>query len=125
RLRAVTVVAGVQMQRFVRLVVGPDVRLIDELQLAQARDERERKDAGLKMTDGAVLNENLAAPPPGRVAEAITVTASSPVMQSKAAGVVTAITKSGGEEQPIEVVVRSDFRSTAFWKPDVITDANG
>lgn len=29
------------------------------------------------------------------------------------------------EAVPIEVEVRSDFRSTALWKPDVITDANG
>ncbi|HEU4889569.1 MAG TPA: alpha-2-macroglobulin family protein, partial [Thermoanaerobaculia bacterium] len=33
--------------------------------------------------------------------------------------------EAANEAAPIDVQVRSDFRSTAFWKPDVITDANG
>jgi uncharacterized protein YfaS (alpha-2-macroglobulin family) len=31
----------------------------------------------------------------------------------------------GGEAAPNNVTVRSDFRATALWKPDVVTDANG
>jgi uncharacterized protein YfaS (alpha-2-macroglobulin family) len=45
-------------------------------------------------------------------AEAITVTAEAPVANEAA-------------PQQIDLQVRTDFRSTAFWKPDVVTDARG
>jgi hypothetical protein len=48
------------------------------------------------------------------VSEAITVSASAP-----------AVPKEVPTAQQIEVHVRSDFRSTAFWQPDVVTGADG
>jgi alpha-2-macroglobulin len=79
------------------------------------------------------------------VSESITVTASVPMtrrMEAQAtmapapppapppppAAVAPQAAKMAGEgaaANTIDVVVRSDFRSTAFWKPDVVTDANG
>jgi alpha-2-macroglobulin len=67
--------------------------------------------------------------------EAITVTASAPAMNQPApappppppAAVAPQMGKGAADAaaNPIAVQVRSDFRSTAFWKPDVVTDANG
>ena len=53
------------------------------------------------------------------VAEAITVTAAAPVVN------FTDVQELQKQGSPMEVIVRHDFRSTAFWKPDVITGANG
>src|SRR4029078_11755936 len=58
-----------------------------------------------------------AVPAPKPVSQSITVTAE--------AAAVSAYAKSNDGAAPIEVTVRSDFRSTAFWKPDVVTDASG
>ena len=33
--------------------------------------------------------------------------------------------EASGQDGAAAVVVRSDFRSTIFWKPDVVTDKNG
>jgi uncharacterized protein YfaS (alpha-2-macroglobulin family) len=69
------------------------------------------------------------------VSEAITVSANAPaVMQDFAAppppspqrSDMAAMKKEvGNEAPPIDVQVRSDFRSTALWKPDLVTDASG
>jgi hypothetical protein len=50
-------------------------------------------------------NVAMPAPPPAPVAEAITVTGE------------------GRADEQIDVQVRTDFRSTALWKPDIVTDA--
>jgi alpha-2-macroglobulin len=51
--------------------------------------------------------------PVAPVAEAVTVTASAPQM------------KDAAQQNQMQVEVRSDFRSTAFWKPDVVTGTDG
>jgi uncharacterized protein YfaS (alpha-2-macroglobulin family) len=109
RVRPVNVSSSVQSQRYVR-----------------RRDETQEED-GRKKDD--VINNGYAsldnvrggamAPPPAPVAQAITVTAEAPMMEKAAAFMDMKQTSA------VEVVVRSDFRSTAFWKPDVVTDANG
>jgi len=53
--------------------------------------------------------------PGGRVAESITVTAAAPLL---------AHPPPATPAKP-EIVVRHDFRSTAFWKPDIVTGGDG
>jgi uncharacterized protein YfaS (alpha-2-macroglobulin family) len=60
---------------------------------------------------------------PATVAQAITVSAGAPA--SKAFFGYADVQEMRQLAQSVVVVVRSDFRSTAFWKPDVVTDANG
>ena len=116
----ITVSAGVHSQQYVK---------VDEKTRAEEDKEEQGGGATAKLRAqgrvGNVANEwaldgvaTTAPPPPpapppsavptSPVMEAITVAAEAPVVQ-----------------QGIEVQVRSDFRSTAFWKPDVITDASG
>src|SRR5262249_35069925 len=59
---------------------------------------------------GVVGGTAVAVPKPQAVSEAITVTAESPLIMAPAA---------------MKIAVRSDFRSTAFWQPDVVTGADG
>jgi uncharacterized protein YfaS (alpha-2-macroglobulin family) len=129
---AVQVSSGVQSQRYVRYVKGKDDQLVDDRRL---RDEKKESDEERGVEGGVVggvvggmVGGVLAAPAPppatyaydaqkSPVAEAITVTASAPVLRKDGA----AANAVGG----MNVVVRSDFRSTAFWKPDVITGSDG
>ena len=131
RVRPLQVVAGVQMQRFARLVVGEDGRVIDESQVGakNAKDELSKLPVNRMLARSDVLPPP---PPPapapqrGAVAESITVTAqAAPMVEVSAAMAGTLGGQVREENQGIEVIVRSDFRSTAFWKPDVVTDANG
>ncbi|MGZ7030951.1 MAG: MG2 domain-containing protein, partial [Thermoanaerobaculia bacterium] len=128
-LTAVPVQAGasVQTQRYLALL-EKDAALIDDRELA----ERERRKALLDK-DGREENErddrgfavNAAAPPPpmeapmsrSAVAESITVTTEMKAMDALGAK------KEGGVTGQIQV--RSDFRSTAFWQPDVMTGPDG
>src|SRR6185436_8273193 len=61
------------------------------------------------------------APPPPPMAspvpqaEMITVTSQAAIADASKAG----------NGQAVDVQVRSDFRSTAFWQPDVVTDSSG
>ncbi len=125
---ALQAMASVQAQRYVTLV-EKDGKLIDERDLANARRDEEAKDkveggveAGVAggVAGGTIrMNEQRAMNAPSSrmaksasVAEAITVTAAAPALAPQAPG-------------SIEVVVRSDFRSTAFWQPDVRTGPDG
>jgi alpha-2-macroglobulin len=107
--------AGVQMQRYA-LLVERDGKLVDERQMHPARSD-ELKLVGNMV--GASVGRAMAkasdsfAPQLQRreaMAEAITVTAAA---------------NAAPEPAPIEIEVRTDFRSTAFWKPDVITGPDG
>ena len=103
----------------------------DKPEVPDERDDRLRRQAGRKERSdlGGVMGGARDA-----VSEAITVTASapqvappppSPVPVPEALADFAQEAKAVAGEVPIDVQVRSDFRSTAFWKPDVITDANG
>ena len=83
-------------------------------------DERlEHEEARAQREMGRTAGGVGAAPPPppapvapqSAITESITVTAASPAMFD-----------AGGAS---EVIVRSDFRSTAFWQPDIVTGADG
>jgi uncharacterized protein YfaS (alpha-2-macroglobulin family) len=60
------------------------------------------------------------------VAEMVTVTGSAPAAlpPPPAQRMMAKVTANQVTEEPA-VVVRTDFRSTVFWKPDVVTDENG
>jgi uncharacterized protein YfaS (alpha-2-macroglobulin family) len=123
------VAASVQSQRFVRLVEGEQEVLVDEEIAFRQKDEIEKKELdGVRGGSFGYANEvedrlesrrdartMPAPPPPAPMIQAAT------VMKSVVGGVLS------GVEGPatISVEVRSDFSSTAFWKPDVLTDANG
>jgi alpha-2-macroglobulin len=126
------VAASLHSQRYMKLIVR-NGRLVD----ADAVVDREEKDELGRRRDGYVVDGMdyasdmaMPAPPPaptappslGAVAEAITVTASAPQMAKESAAQGGAL---GQMNAQIDVQVRSDFRSTAFWKPDIVTNANG
>lgn len=140
----VSVNGSLLAQRYARLVAGPEGRLVTEEELkkkenpcetaAAARDEEGGVEGGLvggvvggapgfafdAVTEAVPPAPIAPPPPPGAVAERITVTANAPKVMAQA--LKKADVMSPGK---IEVVVRSDFRSTALWRPDVVTDANG
>ncbi|HYM59559.1 MAG TPA: MG2 domain-containing protein [Thermoanaerobaculia bacterium] len=145
RYQALQVAASVQSQRYMRLVADDDGQLIDDryagAKKKEAKDHRARDGRydDLDSVNGAEVNEELrgaaggvvgymafSAPAPRQmaksVAEAITVTAAAPAVPKPMA---MASNVAAGGNEPIEVVVRSDFRSTAFWQPDVLTGADG
>ncbi|HJQ40959.1 MAG TPA: MG2 domain-containing protein [Thermoanaerobaculia bacterium] len=121
--------AGLHTQQYIRLVEGQDKQLLDD-RYKEGRRERDAE-SGVKggwVVDGVgalaeqrrdgygyaanAIPTSVAPPPPpapSPVAEAITVTGSDAPLESL----------------DVQVTVRSDFRSTAFWQPDVVTDANG
>ncbi|HYC87777.1 MAG TPA: alpha-2-macroglobulin family protein [Thermoanaerobaculia bacterium] len=122
----ISVSAGVHSQQYVKLE-EPTAEEKEEAE-RQLRDQsmaKTRNEASYAYDGvvGGVAGGRMGAPPPPPpaapapvappVAEAITVTAA------------TAAGASVEQQQGIDVQVRSDFRSTAFWKPDVVTDANG
>jgi hypothetical protein len=108
-------IASVQTQRYVNLVEEKG-KLIDD----RVRDELEKKDGGSGYFGnevGGLTRNGPAMLPSSAVAESITVTAAA----AKSVDNVSANTV----PNPMEVIVRSDFRSTAFWQPDVVTGADG
>ena len=129
---ALQTMASVQTQRYVTLV-EEDGKLIDErdrANLARDEEEKDKLEGGVetRVAGGVVggvigMNAQRAMDAPSSrmaksasVAEAITVTAAAPAM---------APAPPPPPPGSIDVVVRSDFRSTAFWQPDVRTGPDG
>ncbi|HEX6088316.1 MAG TPA: alpha-2-macroglobulin family protein [Thermoanaerobaculia bacterium] len=110
--------AGVHSQQYVKL----------EEKKEEEDERQERAEERLLMRDqsmakvGNAVGRQMAPPPPPPPAMAPMPTAPTAVAEA------ITVTGAGADVQPqqgIDVQVRSDFRSTAFWKPDVVTDANG
>jgi uncharacterized protein YfaS (alpha-2-macroglobulin family) len=130
RYQSLQISAGVQSQRYRRL---------QEEEAEQARDgegDGSRRDRLMARKEAAVGRMAGGANYGAAVAESITVTAAAPQMTAPpppppapvpaplsdmAANRPPEVAEEGG----IAVQVRSDFRSTAFWKPDIVTDASG
>jgi len=135
---------------FVRLVAGPDGRLVDERTLAAAEQEK----ALDKLVYGApkeeMLSKSAAAEVGGRVGMAPgcagpgAMGAGGLEAEGAAAGVRRADVKKEAAPAPMSawqvrkqlmktgnggagpaVIVRTDFRATAFWRPDVKTGKDG
>jgi uncharacterized protein YfaS (alpha-2-macroglobulin family) len=115
-------------KRFARLRLDEKQHLVDVRQAA-ARDEREDgsyrgpgedapKEEGLAVGFAGRKAKNSAAPAARAQADEKDLSALS---EAKLPGVSTG----GGATGPAEIVVRSDFRETAFWKPDLVTGADG
>jgi uncharacterized protein YfaS (alpha-2-macroglobulin family) len=138
RYASIQTLASVQQRPYAKFVLE-DGRVIDErmVGLAAAERESERKDE-VDRVEGGVEGGVVGGVIGGRanfgaVAEAITVTANAPAMKMAAMPVMappappmeqkSANAVMAGSEPAVQV--RSDFRSTIFWQPDVKTDANG
>lgn len=116
--------AGVHVQRY---VTAEDQKKEEEGPRPITREEKEQdRRLGRREALGAAT---------GAVADAITVTAEAalapaapppppvaPPAPQEAFAAKNAAVASGAD---MEVQVRSDFRSTALWKPDLVTDASG
>ena len=125
RHNTLQVSAGLHEQRYLLLepTADEEARIARERGMSDGDLAETREEAADGVAGGVVggIVSAVAPPPPAPVpppaaaragvAESITVTA-------QAANLAPGV-------PPIEVQVRSDFRSTAFWKPDLVTDANG
>lgn len=129
-------------QQYVKLVETKQGTLVDERYKEQLEKEEERRKregadeetdvyasraAVGKLAGNAARRQMAPAPapvapppPPGAPQEAITVTAEAAGLRDQSFSYDAA-----NAADPAVVTVRSDFRSTAFWQPDVKTDANG
>src|SRR5436190_14618182 len=133
RSATLQVTGSAQTQQYVRLVENKNKVLIDD-RLKDREDAAAQKQAGYVDMDrfevngvvGGVLGgardaAAAPAPAPPPMAEAITVTSQAPAPEVQKTA-MAAMKKDGTS---VEVEVRSDFRTTAFWKSDIVTDANG
>ncbi|MCM2316093.1 MAG: MG2 domain-containing protein [Thermoanaerobaculia bacterium] len=123
-----------QQRAYIKLVKGKSGRLIDAKFAMNERDEQVGAEGGVL---GGVAGGYLA----DSVQEAISVTAAAPAMmnapapapQSRQMAKSVARKDAPGEKKENAVTdggdaavqVRSDFRSTILWKPDLVTDASG
>jgi len=139
RSQQVRTMSSFQQKRYARMVEGDDGYLVDERQIELSRMEQagalsntERRDYDRLSSNAAadVARKSAAGREGGRfrgvggvVMEAeeamYAAPASAPAMMADApAG-------QAGQPEQAAVQVRSDFRSTAFWQPDVITGSDG
>ncbi|HEY0139426.1 MAG TPA: MG2 domain-containing protein [Thermoanaerobaculia bacterium] len=141
RGQAIQVSGSLSQQQYVKLVETKQGTLVDERYKDRLeKEEEERKEESDKLLGGVVgsaaggrMNAPQPAPapvapppPPGAVAEAITVTSQAARRDARESAAFNAADLAPPAEGSAAVIaVRSDFRSTAFWQPDIRTDANG
>lgn len=116
-----------QIKSFVRLVEGDNGALKDGLSRQYLDNVPSARDATYFDFDSQGGGR--------RLKEEFTVTGESAVVDGKVAGLAKSnaapppapqsAPKPEPAVEPSAVTVRSDFRSTVFWQPDVMTDANG
>jgi alpha-2-macroglobulin len=125
-----------QLKQYAKLIEGENEQLLDEREQEarlRGRDEKDgllyknKEEAFGDRIDGYVESRSrsfggarqakLAAPATARPQVAME-------MANSASMDLAAMTGQPPGEEPA-VVVRSDFRSTVFWQPDVVTDRNG
>ena len=131
---ALNVTAGVHSQRYI------DLKEVEELRRQAEEDQALRRDGGYSKTmraegraQGGVAGGRIGGVVSDAVAESISVTAAAPQAAMNVAPppppapapVSAPPPPEEGAGAGIDVQVRSDFRSTAFWKPDIVTGANG
>ncbi len=120
KAHTVQTTSSFQQRAYVRLIRNADGDVIDERSRSVVeKKEGDRLDGpnegrmAAKYAGGVVGGVN--APQDFMRAEAITVTASAPALETKASMAA----------QAGAVEVRTDFRSTVFWQPDVMTGPDG
>jgi alpha-2-macroglobulin len=138
RSASVQTMASVQQRPYAKFVLEND-KVVDERTLGQIADERKKNEQlekdGLGVSrafvGGLVSSRDMAFARHDAVSEQITVTANAPAVMKSAMMPAQALPAAppqgvaGGAPAESPVQVRSDFRSTIFWQPDVKTDANG
>ena len=123
------VTAGLNSQQYRRIVDQPETTEADEVVYGY----EEGVEGGVM---GGVPGGVVGGMVGGAKSESITVTASAPAVNEPAPPPAPMAQRSDLAKErkadgadasagAIDVQVRSDFRSTALWKPDVVTDANG
>jgi uncharacterized protein YfaS (alpha-2-macroglobulin family) len=136
---ALSVSAAVYSQHYIDLKEQEELRRQAEEDQALRRDGRYSKTMGVEGgVEGGVVGGVVGGMVGGAVrardavAESITVTAAAPQVMNEElptprpmAPPPVPMPEEPGAGAGIDVQVRSDFRSTAFWKPDVVTGANG
>ncbi|MGZ8868278.1 MAG: alpha-2-macroglobulin family protein, partial [Thermoanaerobaculia bacterium] len=123
RPNALQVGASVQTQRYT-LLIEEDGNLIDE-----RHSERDLAKGSKQAAVGAVVGGRVGPPLPAAPQEmamdqAMTVTAGARSARNEMKDMAGARADEA-QSLPMEVQVRSDFRSTALWKPDVLTGPDG
>lgn len=123
RQNPLQVSAGLHTQQYLLLEEKPVEQPSADEEMREGDGRLETKARMTGGVAGGVMSDAapMAPPPPAALqksarnsrAETITVTAEAPMVMNQAS------------PEEIEVQVRTDFRSTAFWKPDLITDASG
>ena len=130
RNASVQTTASVQQRPYAKFVFE-NGKVVDERMPKQFADEKKEDDRIDKFGIGIARGEMSFGAQLNAVAEHITVTATAPAMSKSAAVMSQALPAApppgvgGGAAAEPPVQVRSDFRSTIFWQPDVKTDANG
>jgi uncharacterized protein YfaS (alpha-2-macroglobulin family) len=130
RYSNIQTVAGVQERQYAKFVIE-DGKVVDERMVGLPAEERAKEE--LDRFGQGVVGGIAGGVAGGAVAEQITVTAA-PAMAMKSASMPAQampapppppkpIVGGGVAEAPVQV--RSDFRSTILWQPDVKTDASG
>ncbi len=117
--------AGLQSQQYVKLEERKEAEGKEEeaKEEDQARDGRRRSDEGNFAYDRAAVSESISVS--GRTAKMAMPAPPPPSAPAAVPAPMEMNAQAANVPQGIEVTVRSDFRSTAFWKPDVVTDAGG
>jgi uncharacterized protein YfaS (alpha-2-macroglobulin family) len=139
RVHTVQMQSTFNQKSYARLVEGTDKRITDDLIIARQRAQtgvtgkddngvvrdKEQRPSGTLIIDGVSRADSagLAKSTPGAITESVTVSNVFAGARNANAPMAEAPAPPPGQEPAIQV--RSDFRSTILWQPDVRTDDNG
>ncbi|MDX6290075.1 MAG: alpha-2-macroglobulin, partial [Blastocatellia bacterium] len=139
RAQTVQTQSTFSQKSYARLVEGTDKRLTDDLIIARQRAQtgitgkddngvfrdEEQRASGTLTIDGVSRGDSsgLGKSMPGAVTESVIVSNVFAGARNANAPMAEAPAPPPGQEPAVQV--RSDFRSTIFWQPDVRTDENG
>lgn len=120
RRRYIQTQSTFQQKHYAKLVEGAEKRLIDERDRAAMREDRYATASVAGGVIGGVMGREGAALAPGQHAKLA-------MTEAPAVRVEDRATPPAGPEvgQESAVHVRTDFRATVFWQPDIMTGADG
>jgi uncharacterized protein YfaS (alpha-2-macroglobulin family) len=125
-----------QQKTYAKLVAGAEQQLVNERDQERAAFSRSREDSPFSRLE---LMADLQRSPAGSISESVTITTDGTQIQSEYAikdlpingrrvdnlSLLASGAAGAAPGQEPAVQVRSDFRSTVFWQPDVVTDQQG